>query len=233
MKLGILSSLQTVGTLTTKIAIVAAASIGGTALVSSSVFATLTASATNTSANVVTSGNMSLTQAPGNGGSGASGGFATTITNMAPLDSVVRLVTLTNAGTLNAASMTVSVTDSTPTVLTTGSTGFAGLTTLIQQCPTAYTQSVANATYVCASGETTVRASSTILSLATPQALSVQAATLLASGVAYLKVTVSLPDVTENTLNGAVPGVGSVQSKSASLTWTIAATQRTAPTINS
>ena len=229
MKLGYLSTLKSVGTLSTKIAIVAAASIGGASLVSSSVFAALTASATNTTATAVSSGYMSLTQAPG----GASGGFTTAITAMAPLDSVVRLVTLNNAGSINAQSMTVAVTDATPTVLTTGSTGFAGLTTLIQQCPTAYTQSVANATYVCASGETTVRVSSTILSLATPQALSVQAATLLASGVAYLKVTVSLPDVTENTLNGAVPGVGSVQSKSASLTWTIAATQRTAPTINS
>ena len=223
MKLGFLSTLQTVGTLTTKIAIVAAASIGGTALVSSSVFAALTASATNTSANVVSSGFMSLTQANG----GASGGFTTAIPAMAPLDNVVRLVTLTNASTLNSASMTISVVDGTPTVLTTGSTGFTGLTALIQQCTNAYTA----VTYACSGTETTVRASSTILSLATPQTMTM--ASLLAGAGAFLKVTISLPDTTENTLNGAVPGVGSFQSKTANLTWTITATQRTATTTNS
>ena len=233
MKLGFLYTLKTVGTLSTKIAIVAAASIGGASLVSSSVFAALTATATNTSGGAVSSGLMSLTQAPGLGFSNvASGGFVTTIPAMAPLDSVNRLVTLTNSSTLNAASMTVAVVDGTPTVLTTGSTGFTGLTTTITQCPTAYTQASAGAVYVCASGETTVRASATILSLATPQTLSVQAATLLAGGTAFLKITVSLPDSTEVTVNGAAPGVGSVQSKTANLTWTITAAQRTATSTN-
>lgn len=232
MKFGYLSNLRTVGTLSTKIAIVAAASIGGASLVSSSVFAALTASATNTSATAVTSGYMSLTQAPGTGFSGASGGFTTAITALAPTDSVVRLVTLTNAGTLNAASMTVAVTDATPTILTTSS---SGLQTTILQCPTAYTQASAGAAYVCASGETTARAASSVLSLATAQALSVQAQTLLSLGVAYLKVTISLPDSTENTLNGAskTSDTLSIQSKTAALTWTIAATQRTAVTTNS
>ncbi len=221
MKLGYLSTLKTVGTLTTKIAIVAAASIGGASLVSSSVFAALTASATNTTATAVSTGYMSLTQAPG----GASGGFTTAITAMAPLDSVVRLVTLTNASTLNAASMTVAVTDATPTVLTTN--GTTGLQTTIQQCSVAYTA----VTYACSGTETTVRAASSILSLATPQALTLIPASLLASGVTYLKVTISLPDSTDNTLNGVIPA--GIQNKSAALTWTIAATQRTATTTNS
>lgn len=220
MKLGYLSTLKTVGTLSTKIAIVAAASIGGTSLVSSSVFASLTASATNTSATAVSSGYMSLTQAPG----GASGGFATAITAMAPEDTVARLVTLTNASTLNAASMTVAVTDASPTALTTN--GTAGLQALIQQCTVAYTG------YLCTGGtETTARALSSLLSLATPQALTLIPASLLASGVTYLKVTISLPTSTENTLNGVIPA--GVQNKSAALTWTIAATQRTATTTNS
>ncbi len=221
MKLGYLSTLKTVGTLSTKIAIVAAASIGGASLVSSSVFAALTASATNTSATAVSSGYMSLTQASG----GASGGFTTAITAMAPLDSVVRLVTLTNASTLNAASMTVAVSDATPTVLTTN--GTTGLQTSIQQCTVAYTA----VTYACSGTETTVRAASSLLSLATPQALTLIPASLLASGVTYLKVTISLPDSTDNTLNGVIPA--GIQNKSAALTWTIAATQRTATTTNS
>lgn len=231
MKLGYLSTLKTVGTLSTKIAIVAAASIGGASLVSSSVFAALTASATNTTATAVTSGYMSLTQAPGAAFGGASGGFTTAITAMAPLDSVVRLVTLTNSSTLNAASMTVKVTDATPTVLTTD--GTIGLQALIQQCTVAYAQASAGAAYTCSGTETSVRAASSILSLATPQALTLIPASLLASGVSYLKVTISLPDSTENTLNGAVAGAGSIQSKTAGLTWTVAATQRTATTTNS
>ena len=223
MKLGFLSTLQTVGTLTTKIAIVAAAAIGGTALVSSSVFEALTASATNTTATAVSSGYMSLTQASG----GASGGFTTAITTMAPLDNVVRLVTLTNSSTLNAASMTVAVSDASPTVLSTN--GTIGLQATIAQCSVAYTA----VTYACSGTETSVRAASSLLSLATPQALTLIPASLLASGVSHLKVTISLPDSTENTLNGAVAGVGSIQSKTAALTWTIAATQRTATTTNS
>ena len=221
MKLGYLSTLKTVGTLSTKIAIVAAASIGGASLVSSSVFAALTASATNTSATAVSSGYMSLTQAPG----GASGGFSTAITALAPLDSVVRLVTLTNASTLNAASMTLAVSDATPTALTTN--GTTGLQVTIQQCTVAYTA----VTYACSGTESTVRAASSILSLATPQALTLIPASLLAGGVTYLKIAISLPDSTENTLNGVIPA--GIQNKSASLTWTIAATQRTAATTNS
>ena len=228
MKLGYLSTLKSVGTLSTKIAIVAAASIGGASLVSSSVFAALTATATQ-SANVVTSGQMSLTQAPGVGfGAVASGGFATTITNMAPLDSVVRLVTLTNASTLNAASMTVGVADSTSTLLTSSATN--GLQVLIQQCPTAYTQASAGAIYVCASGETTVRALTPVATLiSTPQTMTM--ASLLAGAGAFLKITISLPDTTEVTTNGTIPA--GIQNKSANLTWTITATQRTATTTNS
>ena len=231
MKLGTLSTIKTVGTLSTKIAIVAAASIGGAALVSSSVFAGLTASATNTSANLVTSGNLSLIQAPGSNFGGASGGFATTITGMAPGDSVVRLVTMTNNGSLAAQSMTVGVADSTPTTLSTN--GTTGLAAAISQCTVAYAQASAGAGYTCSGTETAVRASSSLLSLASPQALTLISASLASAGVSYLKITISLPDSTENILNGATPGAGSVQSKSASLTWTITATQRTATATNS
>ena len=230
MKLGFLHTLRTVGTLSTKIAIVAAASIGGASLVSSSVFAALTASATNTSANVVTSGNMSLTQAAGANFGGASGGFATTITAMAPLDAVVRLVTVTNAGSLNAASMTLAAADSTSTVLTSDATN--GLKALLQQCTVAYAQASAGAAYTCSGTETTVLAATPLATLiATPQALTLIPASLLASGLTYLKVTISLPDSTGNTLNGVVPA--GIQNKSASLTWTITSTQRTATTTNS
>lgn len=234
MKFGNLSAFQSVGVLSTKIAIVAAASIGGASLVSSSVFATLTASATNTSPNIVTSGNLSLAQASGIGfNSVASGGFVTTITGMAPTDSVVRLVTLTNNGSLNMDSMTVRVVDGTATPLSTN--GTTGLQVAISQCTVAYTQATAGVAYACTGGtETTVRASSSLLSLATAQAMTLNAASLLSAGSSFLKITITLPDSTENTLNGTPAlGTASIQGRSASLTWTFNAGQRTGITTNS
>ena len=224
MKLGNLSAFQSVGVLSTKIAIVAAASIGGASLVSSSVFATLTASATNTSANVVTSGTLNLGQAAG----GASGGIVTTITGMAPTDSVVRLVTLTNGGTLNMDTMTVQVVDGTATPLSTN--GTTGLQVTIQQCTQAYTA----VTYACGGTQSTVRASSSLLSLATAQPMTLAAGSLNATGISFLKITITLPDSNENTLNGTPAlGTATIQGRSASLTWTFSATQRTGLTTNS
>lgn len=224
MKLGNLSAFQSVGVLSTKIAIVAAASIGGASLVSSSVFATLTASATNTSANVVTSGTLNLGQAAG----GASGGIVTTITGMAPTDSVVRLVTLTNGGTLNMDTMTVQVVDGTATPLSTN--GTTGLQVTIQQCTQAYTAG----TYTCGGTQSTVRASSSLLSLATAQPMTLNASSLNSGVSSFLKITITLPDSNENTLNGTPAlGINSIQNRSASLTWTFSATQRTGTTTNS
>ena len=70
-----------------KVAIAGVAVLGGTALVSSSVFASLTATATNTSGGSVSTGTLSLTQAA-SGVAGITGGFTTAITAMGPGDTV-------------------------------------------------------------------------------------------------------------------------------------------------
>jgi hypothetical protein len=223
MKLSMVGA-KTAGAFTVKIAIVAAATLGGTALISSSVFAALTASANNTAGGSVTSGTLILTQAPSSV-SGITGGFATAITGMAPGDVVNRYVNLTNGGTLNSASMTLGATGSGATALTTN--GTAGLQVTIKECSIAWTAAGA-----CTGTNTTDLASTSILSLATPASLTLQANSLLSGAVIYLQIGIALPTGNEVTVNGTLPG-GTVQGLTTAITWTFTATQRIATTTNS
>ena len=222
MKLGI--SAKTVGTFTVKIAIVAAAALGGTALISSSVFAALTASADNTSGGSVTTGTLILTQAP-SGVTGITGGFATAITSMAPGDVVNRYVDLTSSGTLNSASMTLGASGSPSNALTTN--GTAGLQVTIKECSVAWTN-----TGTCSGTQTTDLASTSVLSLVTPASLTLQANSLLSGAVIHLQIGIALPAGSEVTVNGVLPG-GTVQGLTTAVTWTFTETQRTATTTNS
>ena len=222
MKLGI--SAKTVGTFTVKIAIVAAAALGGTALISSSVFAALTASADNTSGGSVTTGTLILTQAP-SGVTGITGGFATAITSMAPGDVVNRYVDLTSSGTLNSASMTLGASGSPSNALTTN--GTAGLQVTIKECSVAWTNSGA-----CSGTQTTDLASTSVLSLVTPASLTLQANSLLSGAVIHLQIGIALPAGSEVTVNGVLPG-GTVQGLTTAVTWTFTETQRIATTTNS
>jgi len=222
MKLGI--SAKTVGTFTVKIAIVAAAALGGTALISSSVFAALTASADNTSGGSVTTGTLILTQAP-SGVTGITGGFATAITSMAPGDVVNRYVDLTSSGTLNSASMTLGASGSPSNALTTN--GTAGLQVTIKECSVAWTNSG-----TCSGTQTTDLASTSVLSLVTPASLTLQANSLLSGAVIHLQIGIALPAGSEVTVNGVLPG-GTVQGLTTAVTWTFTETQRIATTTNS
>ena len=223
MKLGPVG-IKTVGTFTVKIAIVAAAALGGTALVSSSVFAALTASASNTSGGSVTTGTLILTQAP-SGVTGITGGFATAITSMAPGDVVNRYVDLTSSGTLNSASMTLGASGSPSNALTT--TGTAGLQVTIKECSVAWTN-----TGTCSGTQTTDLASASVLSLVTPASLTLQANSLLSGAVIHLQIGIALPAGSEVTVNGVLPG-GTVQGLTTAVTWTFTETQRIATTTNS
>ena len=223
MKLGPVG-IKTVGTFTVKIAIVAAAALGGTALVSSSVFAALTASASNTSGGSVTTGTLILTQAP-SGVTGITGGFATAITSMAPGDVVNRYVDLTSSGTLNSASMTLGASGSPSNALTTN--GTAGLQVTIKECSVAWTN-----TGTCSGTQTTDLASTSVLSLVTPASLTLQANSLLSGAVIHLQIGIALPAGSEVTVNGVLPG-GTVQGLTTAVTWTFTETQRIATTTNS
>lgn len=219
------STAKGVGSVGLKIVIVSAATLGGAALVSSSVFASLTATATNTAQSVQT-GTLKLTQASAT--SPASGGITTAISLMAPGDTVNRYIDVVNGGTLNAASMTLGLADSAGTALTTN--GTAGLQVVVNACSIAWSTVTAG---VC-SGTTTVMMSSktALLMTGTPQTLTLPAGMTTAGSTTSLQISLSLPAGSEVTVNGVLPG-GTVQGLSSSLVWTFTETERTATTTNS
>ena len=96
------------GSIALKVTIVVTAAVGGAGMVSSNVFAALTATASNTSGGSITTGTLSLTLAP-SAVTGITGGFTTAITAMGPGDTVNRYIDLTNAGTLDGASPTLQL----------------------------------------------------------------------------------------------------------------------------
>jgi len=204
-----------------KVLIVITASVGGAALISSSVFAALTASATNTLGGSVTSGTLKLTQAA-SGVSGITGGFETAIADLAPNDTVNRYVILSNPGTLNSSAMTLSASGS--GLLVTDAT--KGLQVLVKQCSTPYPN-----TGICGT-ETTILASSSVASLSTPATLTLQSGALNSGATTYLKIAISLPDSSEVTTNGVLPG-STIQGLTSTITWTFTQTQSAGTTSNS
>lgn len=219
-------SAKSVGSIGLKIVIISAATLGGAALVSSSVFAALTATATNTSAQTVTSGTLQLTQVAS--GSASSAGFTSQISNIAPGDTVNRYIDLKNAGNLNAATLTLGLADATSTLLTSGSTTTSsGLQVSVNSCGSSWTSAG-----VCSGGSSVVLASTPASTLrGAAQTLSLPAITT-AGALTFLQISLTLPLNNEVTINGTLPA-NTVQGLSASLTWTFTETLRTNLTTNS
>ena len=208
--------------LTVKIAFMVAATLGGTALISTSVFASLTASAANVSGGSVNSGTLKLTQAP-SGVAGITGGFSTAITNVAPGDTVNRYIELTNGGTLDGAVLTLATTATPGNALTTDGTN--GLQVTVRECSVAWTNAG-----VCSGTTTTALASTSLLAMGVAKTLTMS--TLLSTSTNYLQFSINLPTGSENTINGAMP-VGTVQGLTTAITWNFLETLRTNTTTNS
>lgn len=206
-------------------AILTAAGIGGLALITTTVYATLSAQAYNTTPTSVTNGSLSLIQAD-NGN-----GFTTGIDKMAPGDIVYRYIKYTNNGNLDAQDLRLSLADSVGSVLTTDAT--RGLSVSISQCSVAWTPG----TGACG-GTTTNLGTSTAAALkSTPMTLAVvpttpAGANIQAGQEINLRFAISLPDTNETTVNG-VPPANTVQGKNASLTWTLTEAMRSATTTTS
>ena len=203
-----------------KLAIVATATVGGTALVGSSVFASLTATASNTSAHSVNSGTLKLTQA-NSGVAGLTAGFTTAVTAMAPGDTINRFIDVTNGGTLAGASWTLGLADSANTKLT--SDALLGLGVVVKECTAAYTAT----TGVCTGPaiESTM-ITTTANALLSPLALTVATADLNSLAVTHMKFIITLPaSNNEVTINGTLPGA-TIQGLTSFLTWTVTETQR-------
>jgi hypothetical protein len=218
MKLNSGIALQNAARLTVKLLVVTTAVVGGGALVSSSVFASLTAVAT--ASTTVTTGTLKLTDTA----TGVTGGLVTTISAMAPGDTVNRYVDLVNGGTLNSDTTTVIITGSGNT-LTSDATN--GLQVFIQSCPGGWTVG----TGVCGGGGvTTVLATTSANALLTSKTLTLPS--FAAGATTNLKIAISLPSGTEVTTNGVLPG-GTIQGLSTTLGWTFTEQQRVSTSSNS
>jgi hypothetical protein len=198
----------------------AAFAIGALAITGAGVYAGLTASATNTSPETVSSGTLKLEMAAESGAAS----LTTTVSNMAPGDIDNRYIVLTNSGTLSGKSLGLAVTDGTGSVLSSSAT--KGLSIMVQRCTVAYVP----ATGVCSGTETTLLAKSSLSTLGSRTAFA-GPLNPAASAAYNLKVGVHL-DGTENVVNGTLPG-GTIQGLTATLTYTFSEDQRDAVTTNS
>lgn len=206
-------------------AILLAAGIGGLVLIVTTVYATLSAQAYNTTPTSTSAGTLSLIQAD-NGH-----GFTTPIDKMAPGDTVYRYVKYTNNGNLDAQDLKLSLADSVNSVLTTDAT--RGLSVTVTQCSVAWTP----ASGACGGTSTSLGTSTAVALKTTPLALAVvpttpAGANILAGQEINLRFAITLPDTNETTVNG-VPPANTVQGKTAALTWTLTEAMRNTTTTTS
>jgi hypothetical protein len=194
--------------------------VGVLSLTGAGVYAGLTATATGTQ--TVSSGTLSLTLSP----TAPSGGFGQTISNMAPGDQDNVYVKLLNGGTLAATGLTLGVTGTGGTLLTTDAV--KGLAVTITGCTVAWTVTTGTpGSAACTGGTTsTVLASTPVATLSgTPSALT--PSTLTVNEALFLQVNLTLPNQSENTLNGTLPSP-TIQGLSTVLTYSFNEAQRTA-----
>ena len=198
------------------------------ALTGAGVYAGLTATATGTS--TISSGKLSLTL----GTDTPSAGFPQTVSNMAPGDTANVLVKLNNNGTINSnGTLTLGAAVGASTLL--DSSSAKGLQVSISECSaawTGYTLGVAAAP-TCG-GSTTTLLASTPLSTIVAGAVTLtntSAITTAGSSLDNILFTVTLPNQSETTTNGVLPG-SSIQNLSDTITWTFTESQRTAQNTN-
>ncbi|MEN8582821.1 TasA family protein [Burkholderia sp. RS01] len=189
----------------------------GLAITGGGVFAALNATASNTTAQNATSGILSLTMAD----NGA--GFTQAISNLAPGDTVNRYVNLTQGSSLDGKALTLGVSAAAATKLTTDATN--GLHVTVTQCNAG---TWTPGTGIC-SGTPAVLVTNAALSTLITTPASVVGGAVAKGSVLNLQISTTLPDQTETTTNGVVPGA-TIQGLSSSLTWTFTDTQRTAST---
>jgi spore coat-associated protein N len=134
-------------------------------------------------------------------------------TALAPGDTIQRSVDLTNSGSLDLASITLTTTASPSSLLDTDTTN--GLQMVIDKCSVAWTESGPPYTYTCSGTNTNVVASRPVIgNNVTLPGLGA----LTNGGTDHLKVTLTLPSGAGNTL----------QNQSSTITYAFTGTQRAA-----
>jgi len=191
-------NILTIGSVGAKIAIVLTATVGGVALVGSSVFASLTATANNVTPQSISSGSLALTLASDAG----SAGFTSSISSMIPGDTQYRFVTYTQAaGNATALTPTLQITDAASTALTADSV--RGLALTVQNCSVAWAYALGvSAAPTCGGTTTAVLGPIALANLKTANPLT--NFNLTAAGVNRLVYAISMPSgVNETNSNGA------------------------------
>jgi spore coat-associated protein N len=168
------------------------AAIGATAMIANSgTFGSFTATASASAS--VSSGTVTLAM----GAAGVANRLSVAATGLVPSDTVQRAVDLTNTGNQNLASLTLTTTATTSSLLDTSAA--MGLQVKIDHCATAWTEAgVAPAyTYTCAGGSTVSLASAPVIG----SNLTLSNMLVLTAGATdHLRVTLTLPTGADNTL---------------------------------
>jgi len=171
-------------------------------------FASFTSS-TSAQAQSLSSGTVSITL-------GAANRLTVGASNLVPGDTIQRAVDITNngsAGTSSVGSVTLTTTASPSSLLDSDTTN--GLQMVIDKCSVAWTESGPPYTYICSGTTTSVAVSRPVIG--TNIALS-SMSSITAGNTDYLRVTLTLPATSSNTLQG----------QSSTLDYVFTANQRTA-----
>lgn len=198
----------------------AAAAVAGSVLVATGfgVWASLSASATNTTPQSVSTGTLTLKL------ENNVTGFGQSIANLAPTDVVNRYVTVTNTGTLEGRDLSMAVAATGSPVLISGD---KALRLSVESCSVAWNA----ATGACGGTITPMLAETPLAGLSTARPLGSTPA-IAAGAPVHLKISAALPDATELSVNGALPA-GTIQNAKADLTYTFTQVQRAGTTTNS
>lgn len=187
------------------VVIAGAASVG-----SLGTFASFTSS--TTASNTVATGTVTIAL----GATGASTNRLTVnATDIAPGDTMQRSFDLTNSGSIDLASVTLTTTASPSSLLDTDATN--GLQMVIERCSVAWTEAGSSPafTYTCGGSTSTVLATRAVIG----SAISLSNLTTTTAGSTdYLRLTLTLPGTAGNTF----------QNISSSITYAFTGTQRTA-----
>lgn len=197
-------------------AVVAGIAAAGLLVTSAGVYALLTASAANTTPQAADSGTLSLVL----GDNGAS--FGDVVGDLAPGDTVHRFVSLTSNGTLDGVGLDLAVTDAVGSVLSTDAA--RGLQVAVAECSVAWNPADGSC-----GGTTTPVLSGALAGFGTR---AFAGGAMAPGDVRNLRLTLALPDSTEETVNGVLPA-GTVQGQNAQLTWRFTLDQRTGTTSTS
>jgi predicted ribosomally synthesized peptide with SipW-like signal peptide len=189
--------------LATAAVLAAAASIAGLGT-----FATFTS--TTSVSHTISSGTVTIAL----GATGASTNrLNVNATAIAPGDTIQRSVDLINQGTLDLASVTLTTSATSSSLLDTDTTN--GLQMVIDKCPVAWTESGPPYTYTCGGSTSSVLASRPVIG--SNLALS-NLGSLSAGTTDHLRVTLTFPSGAPNTL----------QNQSSTISYAFTGTQRTA-----